>query len=65
MLHCPLSFVHKSFALFRISLSRVGGEKGGVGVSVRRAVGEVFALGRTGEGLVGVDLWVSGWERLL
>lgn len=64
MMYCPLSFVHKSFALLRISLCRVGGDKGGVRVSVRRAVGEDFTLG-TGEGLVGVDLWASGWGRLL
>lgn len=64
MLHCPLSFVHKSFALLRFSLCRVGGYKGGVRVNVKRAVGEDFTLG-TGEGLVGVDLWASGWGRLL
>lgn len=64
MMYCPLSFVHKSFALLRISLCRVGGDKGGVRVSVRRAVGEDFTLG-TGEGLVGVDLWAFGWGRLL
>lgn len=64
MMYCPLSFVHKSFALLRISLCRVGGDEGGVRVSVGRAVGEDFALG-TGECLVGVDLWASGWGRLL
>lgn len=62
MMYCPLSFVHKSFALLRF-LCRVGGDKGGVRVSVRRAVGD-FALGSS-EGLVGVDLWASGWGRLL
>lgn len=60
-MHCPLSFVHKSFALLRISLWRVGGEGGGV----RIIVGEDLALG-TSERLVGVterggDLWASGW----
>lgn len=63
-MYCPLSFVHKSFALLRISLCRVGGGKGGVRVSVRRAVGEDLTLG-TGEGLVGVELWASGRGRLL
>lgn len=51
MMYCPLSFVHKSFALLRISLCSVGGGRGGV----RRAVGEDFALGTS------VDLWASGW----
>lgn len=64
MMYCPLSFIQKSFALLRFSLGSVGGDKGGVRVSVRGEAGEDFALG-TGEGLVGVDLWASGWGRLL
>lgn len=63
-MYCPLSFVHKSFALLRISFHRVGGDKGGVRLSVRRAVGEDFTLG-TGEGLVRSNPWASGRGRLL
>ena len=62
MMYCPLSFVHKSFARLRISLCRVGGDKGGVTISGRRAAGVDFTL-RTGGGLVG--LWASLSGRLL
>lgn len=67
-MHCPLFFVHKFFALLRISLWRVGGDKGGVKVPAGRAVAEDFTLG-TGEGLVGVaklesSLWTSGIVQL-
>lgn len=62
-MYYPLSFVHEAFALLRIPLCRVGGDRGGVRVSVRRAVGESFTLG-TGEGLVGDDLWAFGWGGL-
>lgn len=58
-MHCPLSSVHKSFALFRISLWRVGGDKGGDRVTFRRAD---FPLG-TSKGLVRFCLWASGWGR--
>ena len=64
MMYCPLSFVHKSFALLRISPCRVGGDKGGVRINVRRTVGEDFTL-RTGERLVRGDLCAYGRRWLL
>lgn len=64
MLHCPLSFVHRPFALLRVCRCRVGGDKGGVRVTARRASGEGFTLG-TSDGLVGVDVWASERGRLL
>lgn len=44
MMSCPLSFVHKPFALLTISLCREGGDRGGVRINVRRAEGEAFTL---------------------